>query len=114
MMNLNAPQAFAVKQAAENLLDAAAVVRNLDVADGLFVGYRANAVEQLERQGKRLMNVATNLVVADCALALALSAQGFEKQASNALESLADYSEDVASDVKLVRWLYAQAARLLS
>jgi hypothetical protein len=114
METLNAPQAYAVEQAAENLLDAAAVIRNMDVASNVFVSYRANAVEAMERQGKRLLNVATNLVVADCALALALDAQCLARKASDALESLVDYSESVTSDVKLVRSLIAQSAKLLS
>ena len=95
-------------------MDAAAVVRNMDVAEGVFVGYRNNAIEALERQGKHLVMVATELNVADCTLALAVSAQGFAKMASKALDSLADYSEDVASDVRLIRFLYAQSAKLLS
>ena len=114
MANLNAPHASAVEHAADLLLGAAFVIRNMDVADGVFVSYRANAIERLERDGKRLAHIAHNLRVEDCALALALDAKGLAQGSTNALESLADYSEDVASDVELVRSFYVQASRLLS
>ena len=114
MMNLNVPQAYAVEHASDIMAGAAVIVRGMDVADGVFVSYRANAVEGLERTAKRLANIAQNLRIEDCALALSLDAKGMAEQSAIALDSLADYSEDVASDVELIRAMYAQASRLLS